>query len=74
MRQKGEVMKYKRKLKSELAECAGVSQRTFYRWLQRNPHKSVLQKYGVTAKTKYLTPAAVRYLCETFCIDLNDSS
>lgn len=63
-------MKYKSMLKSELADKAGVSRRTFCRWLNGKPHAQKLYKLGVTSRTKFLPPAAVRYLCETFCIDL----
>lgn len=61
---------YKAKLKSELADAAGVSTRTFARWLQHPMHAAKLAEMGVTAKSKLLPPQAVRYICETFCIDI----
>ena len=59
--------KYKSMYKYELAAAAGVSSRTLYNWLKK--HKNTLQKMGVTPKTKLLSPAAVRYICETFVIE-----
>ena len=56
--------------KSELAERAGVSNRTFSRWLR--PHRQQLAAMGVTDKTQLLPPKAVRYLCDIFCIDLDE--
>ena len=56
--------------KSELADLAGVTTRTLHRWLKTHQH--VLKAMGVTPKTKLLPPQAVKYVCETFCIDLTD--
>lgn len=54
--------------KKELAELAGVSPRTFARFLKTRQH--VLEAMGVTPKTQKLPPQAVRYICEDYCIDL----
>jgi hypothetical protein len=54
--------------KKELAELAGVSPRTFARYLKTRQH--VLEAMGVTPKTQKLPPQAVRYICEDYCIDL----
>ncbi len=54
--------------KSELAEAAGTSLSTFRRWLQSD--REELAKLGVGPKTKLLPPAAVKYLCEKYVIEL----
>lgn len=59
---------YKAMTYTQLALCAGVSRRTLYNWLKG--HQKQLQKFGVTPNAKALPPAAVRYICETFCIDI----
>lgn len=64
-------MTYKAMYKNELADAAGVSLHTFYKWLQ--PHAATLRQMGVTPKTKLLNPAAVRFVCDTFAIDLPDT-
>ena len=57
--------------KSELARLAGVSPRTFSRYIHSRQH--VLDRMGVSAKTQKLPPQAVRYLCEDYCIDLPEA-
>jgi hypothetical protein len=54
--------------KGELARLAGVSRRTFSRYLQSRQH--ILTALGVNPKSKLLPPQAVKYLCEDYCIDL----
>lgn len=54
--------------KKTLAELAGVSPRTFRRYLQTRRH--ILDAMGITPKTQKLPPHAVRYICEDYCIDL----
>ena len=54
--------------KKTLAELAGVSPRTFRRYLQTRRH--ILDAMGITPKTQKLPPQAVRYICEDYCIDL----
>ena len=54
--------------KSELAELAGVSTRTFRRYLQSR--RAILDAMGVTPRTRKLPPKAVRYICEDYCIDI----
>ena len=61
-------MTYKSMYKYELADAAGVSNRVFASWLK--PHEQVLRQMGVGKKTKLLHPAAVRYICETFDIEV----
>lgn len=53
--------------KYELADAAGVSYTTFYRWIARN--RSELEKFGVTPKTKLLPPNAVKWICNQYGID-----
>ena len=61
--------KYQAMTQTQLALCAGVSRRTLYNWLQsRQKH---LRKLGVQPNAKALPPAAVKYICEAFCIDIN---
>ena len=54
--------------KSELAKLAGVSERTFSRYLSSRQH--ILETMGVSRKTQLLPPQAVKYVCEDYCIDL----
>ena len=54
--------------KAKLAELAGVSTRTFSRYLAtRQP---ILCAMGISPTAKKLPPQAVRYICEDYCIDL----
>ena len=57
---------YKSMYKSKLAKKAGVSPRTFSRWLQK--HRSELETFGVGANTHLLPPRAVKYICEEYGI------
>ena len=59
---------YKAMTYTQLAAYAGVSRRTLYNWLVG--HKKKLLELGVTPNNKALPPAAVRYICEKFCIDI----
>ncbi len=52
--------------KYELAEAAGVSRTTFNKWCKQ--HAAELLSLGCKPKSHLLNPAAVRYLCEKFCI------
>lgn len=54
--------------KKKLAELAGVSDRTFSRYLQSRRH--ILDAMGVLPNARLLPPQAVKYLCEDYCIDL----
>ena len=54
--------------KSELADAAGVSYTTFYRWLkQQMPH---LAQMGVSPRKQLLPPKAVDWICREYGIDL----
>ena len=57
--------------KSTLAKMAGVSTRTFRRYLAKR--RPVLESMGISAKAQKLPPQAVRYLCEDYCIDLKNN-
>ena len=54
--------------KKKLAELAGVSERTFRRYLATRRH--ILDAMGISPKAQKLPPQAVRYICEDYCIDL----
>ena len=56
--------------KSQLADCAGVSYSTFYRFLK--VHQHTLSAMGVSIYAQKLPPHAVRYICEKFCIDVEE--
>ena len=55
--------------KAQLAEAAGTNPRTFNRWLQ--PLQTELFKMGISPKTKQLSPAAVRFICQRLEIDVS---
>jgi hypothetical protein len=64
-----ENLKYKAMLRSELAEKAGVSPRTFRRWLVRElPHIALLD---YNEDDKILPPQIVKYFCEKYIIYLD---
>ena len=63
------MSKYKSMSKSQLAAYAGVSRRTLYNWLLSRQEE--LLQLGALPNSKALPPAAVRYICETFCIDID---
>ena len=54
--------------KSTLAKLAGVSDRTFCRYLATRRH--ILDAMGVLPNARLLPPQAVKYICEDYCIDL----
>lgn len=55
-------------LKSELADLAGVSNRTFQRWLK--VHTDELSKLGVTTHAHLIHPQAVRWIAQQYGIDI----
>ena len=57
--------------KKQLAKLAGVSDRTFSRYLQSRRH--ILDAMGVLPNARLLPPQAVKYVCEDYCIDLPPS-
>ncbi len=54
--------------KSELAKLAGVSSRTFRRYLATR--RAILTAMGVSPFARKLPPQAVRYISEDYCIDI----
>ena len=59
---------YKAMYKYELADAAGVKEKVLASWLKL--HEENLKKMGIGKKTKLPHPAAVRYVCETFDIEV----
>ena len=53
--------------KYELARAAGVSTRTFGRWLRSQ--NEALAQWGVTPQQKLLPPVAVLWICRQYGID-----
>ena len=54
--------------KSQLAAAAGVSIKTFQRWLVH--HSEELALLGVKPRDKLLPQVAVKFIVEQYCIDL----
>ena len=54
--------------KSELAKLAGVSSRTFRRYLATR--RPILTAMGVSPFARKLPPQAVHYISEDYCIDI----
>ena len=54
--------------KSELAKLAGVSTRTFRRYLATR--RAILTAMGVSPFARKLPPQAVHYISEDYCIDI----
>lgn len=63
------MAKYKAMTHTQLADCAGVSRSTLYKWL--HPYEDKLRKLGVQPNAKVIPPKAVRFICETFTIDID---
>ena len=63
-------MTYKAMYKFELAMAAGVSTSTFHRWLIND--QIILQDMRISPNAKLLPPCAVKFICDKYCIDLND--
>lgn len=59
-------MNTKAMYKSELAQLAGVSNATFRRWCFND--RQQLLALGCSCRSQLLTPAAVRFLCNKYCI------
>ena len=57
--------------KAELARAAGVSTRTFSRWLIA--HREELLLLGVSSHAHIIPPIGVKYIVDTFCIDVPDN-
>lgn len=58
-------------LKSELAQAAGVSDRTFSRWFNSMiPHMEQDLHITINRKTRLLSPNVVKWVCEKYCIEI----
>ena len=57
---------YKAMYKYELANAAGVSMKTFRKWLKANYKE--LERYGYKHDDNMLSPGAVKFLCEKYVI------
>lgn len=62
----------KSKTRNELAHLAGISTRTLREWMK--PHAEVLASLGMRPGTRTLPPAVVKYLVDTFGIDVEEES
>ncbi len=54
--------------KSELARLAGVSPRTFRRYLATR--HAVLEEMGIGPMKQKLPPKVVEFICDDYCIDV----
>lgn len=54
--------------KQQLADKAGVSLKTLNRWLQ--PYRDDLTAIGYLPSMKVLPPRIVKFIIDTFCIEL----
>ena len=54
--------------KQQLADRAGVTVKTLMRWCA--PHQERLRELGMTPTTRVLPPSVVKFITETFCIDI----
>ena len=54
--------------KSELAKLAGVSNRTFRRYLATR--RPILTAMGISPFARKLPPQAIHYIIEDYCIDI----
>lgn len=63
-------MNYTGMTKNQIASAAGVSAKTFRRWITQRDYQHMKDCWGIDKNTKVLPPAAVKYLCDRFCITL----
>lgn len=56
--------------KSELAAKAGITVTTLMNWCE--PHMKKLEAMGLRPKQKVLSPRIVKFLVDTFSIDIDD--
>ena len=56
--------------RQELADRAGVSTRTLSNWCK--PYSEELERMGLRRKMVLLPPIIVRWMCDKFCIDVDD--
>ena len=60
----------KSRMKFELAHAAGMSERTFSRWI--SDHAAYMERIGVKPTQRQLHPEAVKYICYELGIDESD--
>lgn len=63
-------MQMKRYYKSEIAQMAGVSLRTLQRWMVA--HREELVKRGFGVHDKFVSPRALKYIVEEYCVSLDE--
>lgn len=63
---------YKAITKKQFAKAAEISMRTLLSWL--NQFDKELQQVHQKKRDKILNPAAVKILCEHFCVELNNTT
>lgn len=56
--------------RQQLAECAGVSVRTLSKWCI--PFRHELDELGLRPGMIVLPPNIVMWICEKFCIDIDE--
>ena len=60
----------KSRMKFEIALAAGMSERTFARWL--SGHTAEMERMGIKPTQRLLPPKAVKYICYELGIDEQD--
>ena len=64
-----DIVSMKMYYKSEVAQLAGVSRRTFQRWMAL--HRQELEERGCNIYSKFVHPKAFEYICQEYCIDID---
>ena len=60
--------------KTQLAQAAGVSRQTLWRWM-RDPYiRKQIDRMHIPPNRKTLPSKAVKFLCEHYVIDLNENN
>ena len=54
--------------KQQLADAAGVTVTTLMNWCR--PYQKELEAMGMRPNSKVLSPRIVKFIAETFCIDI----
>ena len=60
--------------KSELAKAAGVSGRTFRRWLAEPYMREKLAPFGLLKQQHILPPEVVKIICEHYVIEVKSEN
>ncbi len=56
--------------KQQLADAAGVSVKVLMSWCK--PYRKELEAMGLRPKDRVLPPKIVRFIADTFCIDVEE--